>query len=45
MCDIVSDGVNDLALKRAKYQHLFTGGGIDGLVAQLERQALRLASR
>lgn len=40
--NIVADGVSDLALKRAEYQRLFTSGGIDGLVAELEAQTERL---
>jgi ABC-type transporter MlaC component len=40
--NIVADGVSDLALKRAEYQRLFASGGIDGLIAALERQADRL---
>jgi phospholipid transport system substrate-binding protein len=38
----VADGVSDLALKRAEYQRVFTSGGIDGLVAELEQQTERL---
>lgn len=41
--NIVADGVSDLALKRAEYQRLYTNGGIDGLVAELEAQTRRLA--
>jgi phospholipid transport system substrate-binding protein len=40
--NIVADGVSDLALKRAEYQRLFSSGGIEGLVAELEEQAERL---
>jgi phospholipid transport system substrate-binding protein len=40
--NIVADGVSDLALKRAEYQRLFASGGIEGLVAELERQTERL---
>jgi phospholipid transport system substrate-binding protein len=40
--NIVADGVSDLALKRAEYQRVFSSGGIDGLVAELERQTQRL---
>jgi phospholipid transport system substrate-binding protein len=40
--NIVADGVSDLALKRAEYQRLFASGGIEGLIAELERQTLRL---
>jgi len=40
--NIIADGVSDLALKRAEYQRLFTSGGIEGLIAELERQADRL---
>jgi phospholipid transport system substrate-binding protein len=40
--NIVADGVSDLALKRAEYQRLFAGGGIAGLIAELERQTARL---
>jgi phospholipid transport system substrate-binding protein len=36
--NIVADGVSDLALKRAEYQRLFASGGIEGLIAELERQ-------
>jgi phospholipid transport system substrate-binding protein len=42
--NIVADGVSDLALKRAEYQRLFASGGIDGLIAELERQTARLES-
>ena len=41
--NIVADGVSDLALKRAEYQRVFAGGGIEGLIAELERQTDRLA--
>jgi phospholipid transport system substrate-binding protein len=40
--NIVADGVSDLALKRAEYQRVFAGGGIGGLIEELERQAQRL---
>ena len=40
--NIVADGVSDLALKRAEYQRLFASGGIEGLIAELERQTQRL---
>jgi phospholipid transport system substrate-binding protein len=40
--NIVADGVSDLALKRAEYQRVFAAGGIEGLVAELERQTERL---
>jgi phospholipid transport system substrate-binding protein len=40
--NIVADGVSDLALKRAEYQRVFASGGIDGLIAELEEQTLRL---
>jgi phospholipid transport system substrate-binding protein len=40
--NIVADGVSDLALKRAEYQRLFASGGIEGLIAELERQTNRL---
>jgi phospholipid transport system substrate-binding protein len=40
--NIVADGVSDLALKRAEYQRVFAGGGIEGLIAELERQTDRL---
>jgi phospholipid transport system substrate-binding protein len=40
--NIVADGVSDLALKRAEYQRLFASGGIEGLIAELERQTERL---
>jgi phospholipid transport system substrate-binding protein len=40
--NIVADGVSDLALKRAEYQRLFAGGGIEGLIAELEQQTDRL---
>ena len=42
--NIVADGVSDLALKRAEYQRLFTAGGLDGLIAELEAQTRRLTS-
>lgn len=42
--NIVADGVSDLALKRAEYQRVFASSGIDGLIAELEQQAARLAS-
>jgi phospholipid transport system substrate-binding protein len=41
--NIVADGVSDLALKRAEYQRLFTAGGIEGLIAEIEAQTQRLA--
>jgi phospholipid transport system substrate-binding protein len=41
--NIVADGVSDLALKRAEYQRLFMGAGLDGLVADLEAQTAQLA--
>ncbi len=41
--NIVADGVSDLALKRAEYQRLFAGGGLDGLIADIEAQTERLA--
>jgi phospholipid transport system substrate-binding protein len=40
--NIIADGVSDLALKRAEYQRVFASGGIDGLIAELERQTERL---
>jgi phospholipid transport system substrate-binding protein len=40
--NVVADGVSDLALKRAEYQRLFASGGIEGLIAELEQQTLRL---
>lgn len=40
--NIVADGVSDLALKRAEYQRVLAGGGIEGLIAELERQTDRL---
>jgi phospholipid transport system substrate-binding protein len=40
--NIVADGVSDLALKRAEYQRVFASGGIEGLIAELERQTKRL---
>jgi phospholipid transport system substrate-binding protein len=40
--NIVADGVSDLALKRAEYQRLFASGGIEGLIAEIERQTDRL---
>ena len=40
--NIVADGVSDLALKRAEYQRVFAGGGIEGLIAELEQQTERL---
>ena len=40
--NIVADGVSDLALKRAEYQRLFTSGGLEGLLAELEAQTQRL---
>jgi phospholipid transport system substrate-binding protein len=40
--NIVADGVSDLALKRAEYQRVFASGGIEGLIAELERQTDRL---
>jgi phospholipid transport system substrate-binding protein len=41
--NIVADGVSDLALKRAEYQRLFAGAGLDGLIADLEAQTAQLA--
>jgi phospholipid transport system substrate-binding protein len=40
--NIVADGVSDLALKRAEYQRVFSSGGIEGLIAELEKQTERL---
>ena len=40
--NIVADGVSDLALKRSEYQRVFAGGGIEGLIAELEQQTDRL---
>jgi len=40
--NIVADGVSDLALKRAEYQRLYTSGGLDGLLAELDEQTKRL---
>jgi phospholipid transport system substrate-binding protein len=40
--NIVADGVSDLALKRAEYQRVFAAGGIEALIAELERQTQRL---
>jgi phospholipid transport system substrate-binding protein len=40
--NVVADGVSDLALKRAEYQRVFTTGGLDGLIAELESQTKRL---
>jgi len=40
--NIVADGVSDLALKRAEYQRVFASGGIEGLIAELDRQTDRL---
>ncbi|HEY9182212.1 MAG TPA: ABC transporter substrate-binding protein [Gammaproteobacteria bacterium] len=40
--NIVADGVSDLALKRAEYQRLFTSGGLEGLLAELDEQTKRL---
>lgn len=41
--NIVADGVSDLALKRAEYQRVFGHGGIEALIAELDRQTERLA--
>jgi phospholipid transport system substrate-binding protein len=41
--NIVADGVSDLALKRAEYQRLYTSGGLEGLLAELDEQTKRLA--
>lgn len=40
--NIVADGVSDLALKRAEYQRLYTSGGLDGLLAEIDEQTKRL---
>ena len=40
--NIVADGVSDLALKRAEYQRLYTSGGLEGLLAELNEQTQRL---
>jgi phospholipid transport system substrate-binding protein len=40
--NIVADGVSDLALKRAEYQRLISSEGLDGLIAELEKQTERL---
>ena len=36
--NMVADGVSDLAPKRAEYQRVFASGGIEGLIAELEKQ-------
>jgi len=41
--NIVADGVSDLALKRAEYQRVYAGGGIEALIAELDQQVRRLA--
>jgi hypothetical protein len=38
----VADGVSDLALKRAEYQRVFSSGGLEGLLAELDEQTKRL---
>lgn len=43
--NVVADGVSDLALKRAEYQRILSGGSIDTLVAELEAQTERLRAR
>ena len=40
--NIVADGVSDLALKRAEYQRVFTGGGIEGFIKDLDEQTTQL---
>lgn len=40
--NVVADGVSDLALKRAEYQRVFSSGGIEGLIDELEQQTERL---
>ena len=40
--NVIADGVSDLALKRAEYQRVFTTGGLNGLIAELESQTQRL---
>jgi phospholipid transport system substrate-binding protein len=40
--NIVADGVSDLALKRAEYQRVFSSGGLEGLLAELDEQTKRL---
>jgi phospholipid transport system substrate-binding protein len=41
--NVIADGVSDLALKRAEYQRVFTSGGLEGLIAELEEQTQRLS--
>jgi len=41
--NIVADGVSDLALKRAEYQRVYAGGGIEAVIAELEEQTQRLS--
>jgi phospholipid transport system substrate-binding protein len=40
--NIVADGVSDLALKRAEYQRILTGGTLDDLIKELDAQTARL---
>jgi phospholipid transport system substrate-binding protein len=40
--NVVADGVSDLALKRAEYQRVFSAGGLEGLLIELEAQTERL---
>jgi phospholipid transport system substrate-binding protein len=41
--NIIADGVSDLALKRAEYQRVLAGGGLEGLLAELEAQTENLS--
>jgi len=43
--NIVADGVSDLALKRAEYQRILTGGSIDDLVKYVDEQTARLEQK
>jgi phospholipid transport system substrate-binding protein len=40
--NIVADGVSDLALKRAEYQRVLSGGTLDDLIGELAKQTERL---
>jgi phospholipid transport system substrate-binding protein len=43
--NIVADGVSDLALKRAEYQRVLSGGTIDDLIRYVDEQTARLEQK
>ena len=43
--NIIADGVSDLALKRAEYQRVLSGGTIDDLIRYVNEQTARLEQK